>query len=129
MVEKVIGKRNKEGELLVLGGWQEDLYRTPAGKFRVGSELLKTSEEGVTAYNRANETNLKTDYFEKYFKPWYKKKYGGKKVLTVESSSGKGTYDVVVDEYGTLTCTCPGFRYRGKCKHSDIVKALLKGER
>jgi hypothetical protein len=46
---------------------------------------------------------------------------------TVPSSSGKGTYDVFVsrDEQFRDTCTCPGFGFRGKCKHLTAVREKL----
>ena len=38
---------------------------------------------------------------------------------TINSDSGK-TYTVELTN-GKYTCTCTGFTYRGKCKHSDHV--------
>lgn len=40
----------------------------------------------------------------------------------VESSSKPGTYQIVSnDKKGQVKCSCPGFRYRGHCRHIDIV--------
>jgi hypothetical protein len=40
----------------------------------------------------------------------------------VESSSKLGTYQIVSsDKKGQVKCSCPGFRYRGHCRHIDIV--------
>lgn len=40
----------------------------------------------------------------------------------VPSSSGAGTYQVYVR--GTAeSCTCPGFKFHGKCKHVAQVRA------
>ena len=36
------------------------------------------------------------------------------------NSKGTDTYDVVCEERG-FTCDCPGFTFRGKCKHSQTV--------
>lgn len=43
------------------------------------------------------------------------------------SSPGKA-YRLEVDS-GDVTCTCPGFEYRGACSHSRTLKAALaKGD-
>jgi len=40
----------------------------------------------------------------------------------VESKSKPGTFQIVhVDGKGNVKCSCPGFRYRGHCRHIDIV--------
>jgi hypothetical protein len=40
----------------------------------------------------------------------------------VESESKPGTYQIVSsDKKGQVKCSCPGFRYRGHCRHIDIV--------
>lgn len=40
----------------------------------------------------------------------------------VESESKPGTYQIVSsDKKGQVKCSCPGFRYRGRCRHIDIV--------
>lgn len=122
-----IGQKDEEGNLLILGGWNENLLRTPKGYFKVGKRSYINSGEAIGAYNEANETKLQKDYVETYFKPWYEKKYGGRTTLTVPSSSGDKTYEVSVDEFGNVSCNCPGFMYRGKCRHSDVVKELLEG--
>jgi hypothetical protein len=36
-------------------------------------------------------------------------------VITVEGSKGSKYY--LTQENGQWTCTCPGFKYRGSCKH------------
>ena len=42
-------------------------------------------------------------------------------IVTVEGSNGN-TYDVDVD---AGTCSCPGFTYRGKCKHVELANKRL----
>lgn len=44
---------------------------------------------------------------------------------TALSSSGRGSYDLVVDASGDVTCSCPGFGYRGVCSHARALKAAL----
>ncbi len=47
---------------------------------------------------------------------------------TCDSSSGRGTYDLVVDASGDVACSCPGFSYRGACSHARALKqALVRG--
>jgi hypothetical protein len=42
-----------------------------------------------------------------------------------EFTGSKGnTYIVAVDSDGGISCNCPGFRFRGKCKHYTEVAAL-----
>lgn len=49
----------------------------------------------------------------------------------VQSSSKPGTsYVLECDSSGDVTCTCPGFHYRGQCSHARALKAcLVKGQR
>lgn len=48
-----------------------------------------------------------------------KAKEVGYKEWTVE---GKKTNYLVTLENGNYSCTCPGFRFRGKCKHIEQIK-------
>ena len=41
------------------------------------------------------------------------------------NSKGTGTYDVVCTDKG-FTCECPGFTFRGKCKHSQDVLTRIE---
>jgi hypothetical protein len=36
------------------------------------------------------------------------------------NSKGTGTYDITLEPKG-FTCDCPGFSFRGKCKHSQEI--------
>lgn len=44
-------------------------------------------------------------------------------VISVPSSKGDGTtYDVVASTiFNDSFCTCPGFNFRGECKHASLV--------
>jgi hypothetical protein len=42
----------------------------------------------------------------------------------IVSKSGGSTYRVTIEDDGA-TCECKGFRYGGKCRHLDMVKALV----
>jgi hypothetical protein len=35
-----------------------------------------------------------------------------------------GTYNVVRAPNGSVSCSCPGFRSRGRCSHSEAVKIM-----
>ena len=41
------------------------------------------------------------------------------------SSSRPGAYYVLDADGGDVTCTCPGFEYRGACSHARALKAAL----
>ena len=36
------------------------------------------------------------------------------------------TYVVTVDGDGDISCTCPGYRFRGKCKHYTAIADEMK---
>ena len=44
-------------------------------------------------------------------------------VKRIEFIGSKGNTYYVTDEDGKISCTCPGYKYRGKCKHVDEVSA------
>lgn len=51
------------------------------------------------------------------------------KRFRIASTSHKGLeYEVVVDR-ADVTCTCPGFEYRGQCRHARDVKAARPRDR
>ena len=46
------------------------------------------------------------------------------KTFTFSSSSNPSKkYETRVDDDGHVTCTCPGYTYRGKCKHTAYVQS------
>jgi len=70
---------------------------------------------------------------QSYFKPTfeYDKSLFEGLVWPVTNSKGTGTYDITLEPKG-FTCDCPGFSFRGKCKHSqqvnDRVQEAINGE-
>jgi hypothetical protein len=46
----------------------------------------------------------------------------------VASSSNPGSHYTIDVDGGDVTCSCPGFEYRGQCRHArDVKKALASG--
>ena len=41
------------------------------------------------------------------------------------NSKGTGSYDITLEPKG-FTCDCPGFTFRGKCKHTQSVNDQIK---
>ena len=35
-------------------------------------------------------------------------------------------YNWVLSPWGHVRCTCPGFTYRGVCKHAKVLRGKLK---
>ncbi len=64
---------------------------------------------------------------QSYFKPSfeYDKSLFEGLVWAVTNSKGTGTYDITLEPKG-FTCDCPGFSFRGKCKHSQQINDRLE---
>jgi hypothetical protein len=61
---------------------------------------------------------------------WHLSQFCGKRdqLLTklVPSSSGNGNYTTTVfGATGGADCTCPGWKFHGKCRHVDSVRAEI----
>ena len=46
-------------------------------------------------------------------------------VWTRTNSKGTGSYNIALEAKG-FTCDCPGFTFRGKCKHTQSVNDQIK---
>lgn len=46
-------------------------------------------------------------------------------VWTRTNSKGTGEYNIALETKG-FTCDCPGFTFRGKCKHTQSVNDQIK---
>ena len=70
---------------------------------------------------------------QSYFKPTfdYDKSIFEGLVWKEPNSKGTGTYDITLEPKG-FTCDCPGFSFRGKCKHTqqihDRVEEAINGK-
>lgn len=70
---------------------------------------------------------------QSYFKPTfdYDKSLFEGLIWKEPNSKGTGSYDITLEPKG-FTCDCPGFSFRGKCKHSqmvnDRVEEAINGE-
>jgi len=125
----IVGRRDEEGKLLILGGHQANLLRTKKGYYFIDGETLLSSEVGVKRYNELNNTELPLDYVSKWFQPWYEKQVVI--VATVPSRSTPGEeYNVRRAPDGELICDpkCMGFTYRRDCWHVQAVREVVLGE-
>ena len=101
----------------------EALRETTGGQFHPHTYLLDGTK--LVAYIKANETvpfyfknpikgfDKRGRKFESVPTTSFKLKKETSNVITVKGSKGQ-TYFVNRDE---ATCTCPGFTFRGSCKH------------
>ena len=121
-----IGSKDKEGNILILGGWKADLYYTPDGLFKLDEHYGVTEEEGVYLYNQSNGTTLKSlPYIPPLIPPpkSIKLPFTKGKVLGIfESGSNPGTYHHVLEHLDkSITCTCFGFRSPDNCWHYRAI--------
>lgn len=123
-----IGMKDDVGRLLVLGGRNASIWRTPDGLYRVDQDILIGPELAVTRYNQLNSTKLPTSHITEYFNPWYAKQW--RIVTEVPSRTKVGvTYSVSMGPGGQLACDtsrCLGYRFRGTCWHIEAVRDLLQ---
>lgn len=130
-----IGDRDKEGNTLILGGWEADLYQTPTLEYllkRKGDPtptLCFTQEEALSLYNQLNNTHLKE--FPKLPTPKEEEEgielplTKGKILGKFESYSQPGTFHYVIKpEEGYLYCTCSGFSRYKYCWHYLLIKHI-----
>ncbi len=70
---------------------------------------------------------------QSFFKPTFEYNRDLFEGLTWKEPNSKGTdtYDITLESKG-FTCDCPGFSFRGKCKHTqavnDRVESAIEGE-
>ena len=50
-----------------------------------------------------------------------RKKFKPIRAARFPSTSTRGTFYDVIRWNGRLTCSCPGFQYRNKCKHTEAM--------
>ncbi len=127
-----IGQKDSRGNLLVLGGWNADLYRTSVGTYMLQGRpadpiLIKASEDAIKFYNALNKTKLGEDYVDKWFEPWYKKNKPSPVVFEMPSSSSPDKKHKITLDGGYLTCDCEGFKFRRTCSHVEVVRDFLRG--
>ena len=115
-----IGRTDKGGNLLILGGHKVNLWRSKNGLFDVAGEKTASEEEAVKLYNLYNSTSIKEDHISTVFAPWYEKQF--KVVTEVPSASSNKLYTIRRNPDSKLTCECLGFMFRGNCWHVEVVK-------
>jgi len=92
------------------------IYASSEGKQRLQGNWSPTSGKGyvyefLISFNTSRRKFLETRVAQK--KGW-----------VFKSSDGKKEYEVVQNE-DSLKCTCPGFTFRGHCKHITKVSENL----
>jgi len=120
-----VGGTDKGGNLLILGGQKDNLWRLSSGLYEVATEKTALATEAIKLYNLYNNTSLREDYISTVFYPWYEKQF--KVIAEVPSDSTPGLiYKIRRTPDSKLVCDpkCIGFRIRGKCKHVDYIKAV-----
>jgi SNF2 family DNA or RNA helicase len=97
----------------------ERLVKQASEDFRAGHH---TDPQGTAMARTASETQA----FKRALESLLKVLSGSSsKRFRIASTSHKGVdYEVVVAD-ADVTCTCPGFEYRGQCRHARDVKAAL----
>lgn len=132
-----IGNKDKQGNILRIGGWIADLWQTPRGTFFMSLDNDKleanTEEEAVDLYNEVNNTELgklmsiPQPKAPRLVFPIRSSVIMSNLVKRVPSSTQPGVfYDVRKLPSGTLTCTCTGYGFRHTCSHCKLVESELK---
>ena len=122
-----IGDKDKEGNTLILGGWNKDLSLTKEGLFLIDNQVIKKEEMALDLYNGLNYTSLKA--LPKPPKPTEPTPEGIKlprtngRILGIfESESNPGAYHFVIESLrGNINCTCFGFRSPNSCWHYNSI--------
>ena len=98
----------------------KDDKTTMVGYIKQGTTDLFKFKQPITFYPKGRkfvELKKKGEPDSVYFG---KKEEPKKDLIEVQGSNGKVYY---LEKIGTkYTCTCPGFTFRGKCKHVDGMK-------
>lgn len=93
---------NAEGQLVA--------YETEKTGFKKFSKPMKRFSKSGRKFKKAGEYPDPTANDLNSNKTW-------------EFKGSKGNTYVVTDEDGIIKCTCPGFKFRGQCKHSGEIIA------
>lgn len=124
-----LGERDSRGNLLVLGGWKANLWRSPTNMYFIGGNLTKSPGRAIEYYNQLNNTNIGLKYIQENFEP-YLAKLNCEEVFDVPSNTTEGViYKVRKHSDGSITCDCKGFMYRADCWHAQQVREYLKERR
>jgi len=81
-------------------------YKGPKTEYKLFSKPVKHFDKRGRKFEKVGE---------------YADENENKNVTRVEGS--KGNVYIVTEEDGKVTCTCPGYTYRGHCKHTDEIIA------
>ena len=97
---------------------------------RRASEAWRTTHPGATAAPAAPRSGREMEALARALEGLLKVLSGpSSRRFRIASTSHQGLeYEVVAVE-ADVTCTCPGFEYRGQCRHARDVKAALAAGR
>jgi SWI/SNF-related matrix-associated actin-dependent regulator 1 of chromatin subfamily A len=101
--DELVARLLKQASEDFRGSHHVDLQRTPGSR----------SATEIQAFKRALEALLKV------------LSGSSAKRFRIASTSHQGVEYEIVAADGDVTCTCPGFEYRGQCRHARDVKAAL----
>lgn len=59
-------------------------------------------------------------------KPWKKAPRSADRVIRIEASDGRKFYLIRIRGGVPVSCTCPGFQYRNRCRHLNEVEEKLR---
>jgi len=126
-----IGEKDKEGNTLILGGWNKDLFLTKEGLFLIDNQLTREKEMALDLYNSLNNTSLKQLPSLPEIKPQPKLEgiklpnTTGRILGVFESESNPGSYHFVIEPLkGKVYCTCFGFRSPNSCWHYNSIMEI-----
>ena len=89
-----------------------------------GQLVAYETENGVKVFSkpmkRFSKARRKFQKLDQYPDPKYAEETPEDE-KTWKFTGSKGDTYIVTEDNGNYTCTCPGFKYRGRCKHSTEV--------
>ena len=104
--------------------WTGVDYRTPNHDYLLDGERIVAYRPWGTAEIRVLQSGIKIDRRGRKFErlepnPFNSVDTASKEPMVLEVKGSKGnSYFVNLEE---KTCTCPGFTFRGRCKHTEAL--------
>ena len=137
--QKVVGRHPFEFHIEQMYDVTDELerFRINAGHGSVYPGEPETWGEGPRVFVRFNESIIE-DLFRVYGficaehdivpKKIYAMGKNVERTFAMESSNGKKSYEILLYENGTLSCNCPGWRFRKECRHTKEIARRVDNE-